>query len=85
VNLKKKSKKAKVVEEEEDGEEVKAEDPNAVTRFRISEPLREALKKRGIEALFPIQARTFEDILNGCDLVGRARTGQVWFSVFVYE
>ncbi|KAG6754426.1 hypothetical protein POTOM_042465 [Populus tomentosa] len=76
VNLKKKSKKAKVVEGEEDGEEVKAEDPNAVTRFRISEPLREALKKRGIEALFPIQARTFEDILNGCDLVGRARTGQ---------
>ncbi|KAG5234486.1 DEAD box RNA helicase family protein [Salix suchowensis] len=76
VNLKKKSKKAKVVEEEQDGEEVKAEDPNAVTRFRISEPLREALKKRGIEALFPIQARTFEDILNGCDLVGRARTGQ---------
>ncbi|KAJ6358411.1 hypothetical protein OIU76_000171 [Salix suchowensis] len=68
--------KAKVVEEEQDGEEVKAEDPNAVTRFRISEPLREALKKRGIEALFPIQARTFEDILNGCDLVGRARTGQ---------
>ncbi|KAG6753440.1 hypothetical protein POTOM_043508 [Populus tomentosa] len=76
VNLKKKSKKAKVVEEGKDGEEVKAEDPNAVTRFRISEPLREALKKRGIEALFPIQARTFEDILNGCDLVGRARTGQ---------
>ncbi|KAI5563384.1 hypothetical protein POPTR_015G133400v4 [Populus trichocarpa] len=73
VNLKKKSKKAKVEEEEE---EVKAEDPNAVTRFRISEPLREVLKKRGIEALFPIQARTFEDILNGGDLVGRARTGQ---------
>uniref|UniRef100_A0A6N2KCE2 DEAD-box ATP-dependent RNA helicase 7 n=1 Tax=Salix viminalis TaxID=40686 RepID=A0A6N2KCE2_SALVM len=45
VNLKKKSKKAKVVEEEQDGEEVK-------------------------------RARTFEDILNGCDLVGRARTGQ---------
>ncbi|XP_011041667.1 PREDICTED: DEAD-box ATP-dependent RNA helicase 7-like [Populus euphratica] len=72
VNLKK-SKKAKVEEEEE---EVKAGDPNAVTRFRISEPLRETLKKRGIEALFPIQARTFEDILNGGDLVGRARTGQ---------
>jgi ATP-dependent RNA helicase DDX21 len=55
-----------------------------VTRFRISEPLREVLKKRGIEALFPIQARTFEDILNGGDLVGRARTGQVWFFVLVY-
>uniref|UniRef100_A0A6N2NDJ5 DEAD-box ATP-dependent RNA helicase 7 n=1 Tax=Salix viminalis TaxID=40686 RepID=A0A6N2NDJ5_SALVM len=78
VNLKKKSKKDKEEEgeEEEEEEEVKAEDPNAVTRFTISEPLREALKKRGIEALFPIQARTFEDVLNGCDLVGRARTGQ---------
>ncbi|KAJ6294558.1 hypothetical protein OIU76_022608 [Salix suchowensis] len=76
VNLKKKSKKDKEEEGEEEEEEVKAEDPNAVTRFTISEPLREALKKRGIEALFPIQARTFEDVLNGCDLVGRARTGQ---------
>ncbi|CAK7337127.1 unnamed protein product [Dovyalis caffra] len=76
VNLKKKSKIAKVEDEDEEEEVVKADDPNAVTRFRISEPLREALKKRGIEALFPIQARTFEDVLNGCDLVGRARTGQ---------
>ncbi|CAL1413127.1 unnamed protein product [Linum trigynum] len=84
-NKSKKGKKAKVSSgrEEEDGEdddgeveEMKPEDPNAVTNFRISEPLRMKLKSRGIEVLFPIQARTFNDVLDGCDLVGRARTGQ---------
>ncbi|CAN1265126.1 DEAD-box ATP-dependent RNA helicase 7 [Linum perenne] len=75
VNLKEKEKK----EEEECGEleeEAKVVDPNAVTNFRISEPLKQKLKSRGIEALFPIQAMTFNDVLDGCDLVGRARTGQ---------
>ncbi|XP_043813464.1 DEAD-box ATP-dependent RNA helicase 7 isoform X2 [Manihot esculenta] len=84
VNLKakktkKKNKKAKVAQEEDEEvqEEVpKAKDPNAISRFRISDPLREKLKARGIESLFPIQARTFDDILDGSDLVGRARTGQ---------
>lgn len=72
VNLKK-VKKAKV---EEVVEEEKVDDPNAVSKFRISKPLREALKKKGIESLFPIQAMTFNTILDGSDLVGRARTGQ---------
>ncbi|KAJ9139957.1 hypothetical protein P3X46_030648 [Hevea brasiliensis] len=84
VNLKsektkKKNKKAKVAEEEDEegeGEVAKAEHPNAISRFRISAPLREKLKSKGIESLFPIQARTFDDILDGSDLVGRARTGQ---------
>ncbi|OAY30448.1 DEAD-box ATP-dependent RNA helicase 7 [Manihot esculenta] len=82
VNLKsektKKNKKAKLAEEDDEGEgEVaKAEDPNAISRFRISGPLREKLKSKGIESLFPIQARTFDDVLDGSDLVGRARTGQ---------
>ncbi|KAJ4843899.1 hypothetical protein Tsubulata_047955, partial [Turnera subulata] len=76
VNLKKKSKKSKVEEENGEGVEAKADDPNAVSKFRISEPLREKLKSKGIESLFPIQARTFDDVLDGCDLVGRARTGQ---------
>ncbi|MED6144045.1 DEAD-box ATP-dependent RNA helicase 7 [Stylosanthes scabra] len=58
----------------EDEEEEK--DANAVWRFRISEPLRERLKGKGIESLFPIQAITFDTILDGSDLVGRARTGQ---------
>ncbi|GAA0155965.1 RNA helicase [Lithospermum erythrorhizon] len=71
VNVKK-AKKAKIVEEEEKV----VEDPNAVSNFRISKALREALKKKGIEALFPIQAMTFDTILDGSDLVGRARTGQ---------
>ncbi|CAL0303555.1 unnamed protein product [Lupinus luteus] len=75
---KKKSKKAKVeVEEEEETEaEVEVENPNAVSNFRISEPLKAKLKEKGIEALFPIQAMTFDIILDGDDLVGRARTGQ---------
>lgn len=69
-NKKKKMRKAKVDEEE---------DPNAVSRFRISEQLRARLKEKGIESLFPIQAMTFDTILDGSDLVGRARTGQVYF------
>ena len=59
-------------------EDVKVvENPNAVSKFRISDPLREKLKEKGIEALFPIQATTFDMVLDGADLVGRARTGQV--------
>jgi len=51
-------------------------DPNALTNFRISEPLRQSLRSKGIKALFPIQATTFDLVLDGNDLVGRARTGQ---------
>ncbi|CAN1265134.1 DEAD-box ATP-dependent RNA helicase 7 [Linum perenne] len=84
---KKKSKKVKKSKEEEEcgelEEEAKVVDPNAVTNFRISEPLKQKLKSRGIEALFPIQAMTFNDVLDGCDLVGRARTGQVRISELI--
>ncbi|OIV98938.1 hypothetical protein TanjilG_07373 [Lupinus angustifolius] len=77
---KKKNKKVKVEMEEEDVEEeeveIEGENPNAVSMFRISEPLKVKLKEKGIEALFPIQAMTFDIILDGSDLVGRARTGQ---------
>ncbi|WRX19440.1 Helicase [Theobroma cacao] len=73
----KKRKKPKVEEEEEEEEdEGKSEDPNAISRFRISEAVREKLKSKGIESLFPIQAMTFDIVLDGTDLVGRARTGQ---------
>ncbi|CAA2962995.1 DEAD-box ATP-dependent RNA helicase 7 [Olea europaea subsp. europaea] len=57
-------------------DEEKVENQNALSNFRISEPLREVLKVRGIESLFPIQAMTFDTILDGADLIGRARTGQ---------
>ncbi|CAA0830766.1 DEAD-box ATP-dependent RNA helicase 7 [Striga hermonthica] len=72
-DLGKKKKKMKL---EENGVEEKEENPNAVSNFRISKPLRDALKAKGIESLFPIQAMTFDMILDGYDLVGRARTGQ---------
>ncbi|KAI4347459.1 hypothetical protein L6164_008271 [Bauhinia variegata] len=73
---KRKKKKAKLEELEVDEEEVEKKDPNAIANFRISETLRAKLKEKGIESLFPIQAMTFDTILDGSDLVGRARTGQ---------
>ncbi|XP_054785825.1 DEAD-box ATP-dependent RNA helicase 7-like isoform X1 [Prosopis cineraria] len=72
----KKNKKPKFEEPDMGEEEVEKKDPNAISNFRISEPLRAKLKEKGIESLFPIQAMTFDTILDGCDLVGRARTGQ---------
>ncbi|KAL8050960.1 hypothetical protein ABFX02_06G114600 [Erythranthe guttata] len=71
----KKKKKIKLDEENVTEEKV-IEDPNAVSNFRISKPLKDALKAKGIESLFPIQAMTFNLVLDGSDLVGRARTGQ---------
>ncbi|OAE30429.1 hypothetical protein AXG93_2121s1020 [Marchantia polymorpha subsp. ruderalis] len=70
------SKKLKVGGNSEDGAAEGAVDPLAVTNFRISKSLRDKLKSKGIEALFPIQAQTFDDVFDGKDLVGRARTGQ---------
>ncbi|KAL5570082.1 hypothetical protein UlMin_026657 [Ulmus minor] len=70
---KKKKKKAKVEEDEVEGKE---EHPDALSNYRISEPLKAKLREKGIEYLFPIQAMTFNTILDGSDMVGRARTGQ---------
>ncbi|KAI3704909.1 hypothetical protein L1987_75138 [Smallanthus sonchifolius] len=74
----KKSKKKKMKTAEVDVKEAgsKVDDPNSVSNFRISEPLKNALKAKGIEALFPIQARTFDSIFDGLDLIGKAKTGQ---------
>ncbi|KAL1550800.1 DEAD-box ATP-dependent RNA helicase 7 [Salvia divinorum] len=72
----KKKKKMKFEDGHEEEEEEKEENPNSVSNFRISAPLRETLKAKGIEALFPIQAMTFDTILDGSDMIGRARTGQ---------
>ncbi|CAN6183018.1 unnamed protein product [Urochloa humidicola] len=77
----KKSVEASPSASEDDGEVTASSDedpadPNALTNFRIAEPLRQRLKSKGINALFPIQATTFDLVLDGCDLVGRARTGQ---------
>ncbi|KAH9615485.1 hypothetical protein KSS87_000960, partial [Heliosperma pusillum] len=72
------NKKAKLIKEvgDEDEDEDEEEDPNSLSNFRISKPLKDALIYKGIKALFPIQAMTFNAVLDGADLVGRARTGQ---------
>ncbi|XP_076931574.1 DEAD-box ATP-dependent RNA helicase 7-like [Bidens hawaiensis] len=66
----------KTAEVDEMETETKEENPNVISNFRISEPLKNALKAKGIEALFPIQARTFDSIYDGLDLIGKAKTGQ---------
>ena len=48
----------------------------ALDRFQMDASVKGALRKQGIEELFPIQARTYDSILKGIDVVGRARTGQ---------
>ncbi|GJS51317.1 DEAD-box ATP-dependent RNA helicase 7 [Tanacetum coccineum] len=73
---KKKKAKTETAELDEVVAEVIAENPNAVSKFRISEPLKNALKAKGIEALFPIQAQTYDSVYDGLDLIGKAKTGQ---------
>ncbi|KAL8167666.1 hypothetical protein V2J09_009165 [Rumex salicifolius] len=68
------SKKAKLMISS-DGEQ-EEENPYALSNFRISKPLKDVLISKGIKALFPIQAMTFNVVVDGSDLVGRARTGQ---------
>ncbi|KAG9296017.1 hypothetical protein G9A89_011869 [Geosiphon pyriformis] len=43
--------------------------------YRLSQPTIDLLKKRGINALFPIQAATFDYIYDGKDVLARAKTG----------
>ncbi|KAJ2791683.1 hypothetical protein H4R21_006278, partial [Coemansia helicoidea] len=47
----------------------------SVNNFALSDETKSALRSRGIEALFPIQASTLQPILDGFDVLGRARTG----------
>ncbi|CAL9164253.1 unnamed protein product [Musa hybrid cultivar] len=70
------AKKPKLMKDEGETDSGAADDPNALSNFRISKVLRETLNSKGIKALFPIQAMTFDLVLDGFDLVGRARTGQ---------
>ncbi|XP_074319623.1 DEAD-box ATP-dependent RNA helicase 7-like [Silene latifolia] len=74
--MNKKVKFMDVDDEEEEEVEEEEDDPNSLEKFRISKPLKDALISKGIKALFPIQAMTFNAVLDGADLVGRARTGQ---------
>jgi hypothetical protein len=49
--------------------------PNALDNFALSEQIKSLLRSKSIEALFAIQAACFDVVLDGKDVVGRARTG----------
>ena len=51
----------------------KPADPLAIDNFRLSPAVKALLRQKGIEALFHIQAQTLTSVLDGFDLVGRAR------------
>ena len=73
---KKASKAAKEAAPAEAAEPPAADDPNSLDNFELSPAVRAKLRESGIGALFPIQAATFKIVMDGNDLVGRARTGQ---------
>ena len=50
--------------------------PGHLSRFALSGATLTALRTRGIESLFDIQAQTFSLIRSGRDVIGKARTGQ---------
>ena len=62
-------------EDEDDREAPAAVDANHLDNFPLSQLTKAALRKRGIETLFPIQAAVLAPALEGRDVVGRARTG----------
>jgi len=53
----------------------KDDDAAALENFRICEETKEALRGRGITALFPIQVGTFNAVYDGKDMIARAKTG----------
>ncbi len=51
----------------------KPADPLALDNFRLSPAVKALLQQKGIKSLFNIQAQTLTSVLDGFDLVGRAR------------
>lgn len=58
-----------------DNESVDDEDELAVANLGIPQAVVDALAKRGIEKLFPIQRAVLDPAMQGRDLIGRAKTG----------
>lgn len=70
----------KAAESTEEPEKISATQPetpdaNALDNFKLSENIKSLLRSKGIESLFAIQAACFDVVLDGNDVVGRARTG----------
>ena len=62
-------------EGEEDVVEAEVDTTLLVENQGLSQEVIYALKKRGINALFPIQRMVLQPALEGVDLIGRAKTG----------
>lgn len=63
-------------EESETEKEIPVEQKEgAFSNFPISEETVKLLKARGVNFLFPIQAKTFHHVYSGKDLIAQARTG----------
>ena len=56
-------------------DDVRGDPALALEKFDFSADTLAALRARGVESLFPIQAATFKLIKEGKDVIGRARTG----------
>ncbi|XP_051474901.1 nucleolar RNA helicase 2-like [Apus apus] len=63
-------------EQESDAEELTEEEKEgAFSNFPLSQNTINLLKARGVKYLFPVQAKTFQPIYDGKDLIAQARTG----------
>ena len=82
-SAKKPAKKAKRTDDVDEDEaaastfqdDVRGDPALALEKFDFSADTLGALRARGVESLFPIQAATFKLIKAGKDVIGRARTG----------
>lgn len=54
-----------------------------LSSYRLSQTTIDLLKKREIEALFPIQAATFDIIYDGKDVLGRAKASMITFKCYI--
>ena len=62
-----------------------ARDPLALDNFPLAEGLKDLLRGKGIATLFPIQAQTLASVLDGADLVGRARCACHWTACIAWS
>lgn len=54
---------------------VQLEKQPLISSFRVSKATVDTLRANGFERMFPIQAKTFDIVYDGFDLIARARTG----------
>ena len=60
---------------EESVDDAREDDPGALENFKISDYIKDKLKKMGVVRLFPVQYESFKYISEGQDLILQARTG----------